>query len=197
MTSICHFTSSVSPCTPLLVFLSSLLLSYFLSISRSPHRETKKKNKVKKYWDVPPPGFEHISVMQYKAMQGKRGGLTSSSSSSLPCSLSYFHLLYSTLWPLFGLIFNWGLTNTILFWKLYECCVLNVWLLLKLRVRSQPRPCCPPWPQTAWPWPPLLSLWWEARWPDRPVGFMWGTSPSASQRSVSSWMDVGTEIREM
>uniref|UniRef100_A0AAZ3RMM2 Splicing factor U2AF subunit n=1 Tax=Oncorhynchus tshawytscha TaxID=74940 RepID=A0AAZ3RMM2_ONCTS len=40
-----------------------------IAVSRSPHRETKKKNKVKKYWDVPPPGFEHISVMQYKAMQ--------------------------------------------------------------------------------------------------------------------------------
>ncbi|XP_052003565.1 splicing factor U2AF 65 kDa subunit-like isoform X2 [Xyrauchen texanus] len=36
--------------------------------SRSPHRE-KKKIKVKKYWDVPPPGFEHITPMQYKAMQ--------------------------------------------------------------------------------------------------------------------------------
>ncbi|XP_024917214.1 U2 small nuclear RNA auxiliary factor 2a [Cynoglossus semilaevis] len=35
--------------------------------SRSPHRE--KKKKVKKYWDVPPPGFEHITPMQYKAMQ--------------------------------------------------------------------------------------------------------------------------------
>ncbi|XP_041708496.1 splicing factor U2AF 65 kDa subunit-like isoform X2 [Coregonus clupeaformis] len=40
-----------------------------IAVSRSPHREIKKKNKVKKYWDVPPPGFEHISVMQYKAMQ--------------------------------------------------------------------------------------------------------------------------------
>ncbi|XP_026852402.1 U2 small nuclear RNA auxiliary factor 2b isoform X1 [Electrophorus electricus] len=35
--------------------------------SHSPHRE--KKKKVKKYWDVPPPGFEHITPMQYKAMQ--------------------------------------------------------------------------------------------------------------------------------
>ncbi|XP_028281826.1 U2 small nuclear RNA auxiliary factor 2a isoform X3 [Parambassis ranga] len=35
--------------------------------SRSPHRE--KKKKIKKYWDVPPPGFEHITPMQYKAMQ--------------------------------------------------------------------------------------------------------------------------------
>ncbi|XP_016407150.1 splicing factor U2AF 65 kDa subunit-like [Sinocyclocheilus rhinocerous] len=36
--------------------------------SRSPQRE-KKKIKIKKYWDVPPPGFEHITPMQYKAMQ--------------------------------------------------------------------------------------------------------------------------------
>ncbi|XP_046700011.1 U2 small nuclear RNA auxiliary factor 2b isoform X2 [Silurus meridionalis] len=34
---------------------------------RSPPRE--KKKKIKKYWDVPPPGFEHITPMQYKAMQ--------------------------------------------------------------------------------------------------------------------------------
>nr|1JMT_B Chain B, SPLICING FACTOR U2AF 65 KDA SUBUNIT [Homo sapiens] len=27
------------------------------------------KKKVRKYWDVPPPGFEHITPMQYKAMQ--------------------------------------------------------------------------------------------------------------------------------
>ena len=183
--------SSVSPCTPLLVFLSSLLLSYFLSISRSPHRETKKKNKVKKYWDVPPPGFEHISVMQYKAMQGKRGGLT-----SLFSLLSIF--IYSI--QLFDPRLASYLTVFLLVLSCSGSCmnvVLNMWLLLKLRVRSQPRPCCPPWPQTAWPWPPLPSQWWEARWPDRPVGFMWATSPSASQRSVSSWMDVGTEIREM
>ncbi|XP_060777644.1 U2 small nuclear RNA auxiliary factor 2a isoform X2 [Neoarius graeffei] len=36
--------------------------------SWSPHRE-KKKTKLKKYWDVPPIGFEHITPMQYKAMQ--------------------------------------------------------------------------------------------------------------------------------
>lgn len=39
--------------------------------SRSPRHE--KKKKVRKYWDVPPPGFEHITPMQYKAMQGGRG----------------------------------------------------------------------------------------------------------------------------
>ncbi|XP_059972505.1 splicing factor U2AF 65 kDa subunit-like [Mesoplodon densirostris] len=33
---------------------------------RSPRHE---KKKVRKYWDVPPPGFEHITPMQYKAMQ--------------------------------------------------------------------------------------------------------------------------------
>ncbi|KAJ8389435.1 hypothetical protein AAFF_G00119730 [Aldrovandia affinis] len=38
-----------------------------LECSHSPHRE--KKKKVRKYWDVPPPGFEHITPMQYKAMQ--------------------------------------------------------------------------------------------------------------------------------
>ncbi|XP_052440791.1 splicing factor U2AF 65 kDa subunit isoform X2 [Carassius gibelio] len=38
------------------------------NVSRSPHRE-KKKMKIKKYWDVPPPGFEHVTPMQYKAMQ--------------------------------------------------------------------------------------------------------------------------------
>ncbi|KAM9238103.1 splicing factor U2AF 65 kDa subunit-like [Dugong dugon] len=28
-----------------------------------------RKGKIRKYWDVPPPGFEHITPMQYKAMQ--------------------------------------------------------------------------------------------------------------------------------
>ncbi|XP_058625115.1 splicing factor U2AF 65 kDa subunit-like isoform X3 [Onychostoma macrolepis] len=35
--------------------------------SYSPRRTRKKK--ACKYWDVPPPGFEHITPMQYKAMQ--------------------------------------------------------------------------------------------------------------------------------
>jgi hypothetical protein len=34
---------------------------------RSPRHE--KKKKVHKYWEVPPPGFEHITSMQYKAME--------------------------------------------------------------------------------------------------------------------------------
>lgn len=33
----------------------------------SPRHE--KKKKVHKYWEVPPPGFEHITSMQYKAME--------------------------------------------------------------------------------------------------------------------------------
>ncbi|KAB0337414.1 hypothetical protein FD754_025202 [Muntiacus muntjak] len=33
---------------------------------RSPCHE---KRKARRYWDVPPPGFEHISPVQYKAMQ--------------------------------------------------------------------------------------------------------------------------------
>ncbi|XP_051825217.1 splicing factor U2AF 65 kDa subunit-like [Antechinus flavipes] len=34
---------------------------------RSSHHE--KRKKTRKYWDVAPPGFEHITPMQYKAMQ--------------------------------------------------------------------------------------------------------------------------------
>ena len=39
--------------------------------SRSP-RDKKKHSKRRKpslYWDVPPPGFEHITPLQYKSMQ--------------------------------------------------------------------------------------------------------------------------------
>ena len=50
------------------------------SRSRSPKDRAKKENKPEKkpakkykYWDVPPVGFEHITPVQYKAMQGKRG----------------------------------------------------------------------------------------------------------------------------
>ncbi|KAL6102459.1 u2af2 [Pungitius sinensis] len=34
--------------------------------SRSPRRTRKKRTR--KYWDVPPPGFEHITPLQYKAL---------------------------------------------------------------------------------------------------------------------------------
>jgi len=40
--------------------------------SRSPRAEKKKYSKRRKpslYWDVPPPGFEHITPLQYKSMQ--------------------------------------------------------------------------------------------------------------------------------
>lgn len=60
------------------------------SNSRSPHRE--KKKKVKKYWDVPPPGFEHITPMQYKAMQGNRP--FSFSAHLFICLLQYLILPY-------------------------------------------------------------------------------------------------------
>lgn len=44
------------------------------SRSRSRERSKKKEKKTKRrkpslYWDVPPPGFEHITPMQYKSMQ--------------------------------------------------------------------------------------------------------------------------------
>jgi len=39
--------------------------------SRSPKdkKKTSKRRKPSLYWDVPPPGFEHITPMQYKSMQ--------------------------------------------------------------------------------------------------------------------------------
>ncbi|XP_030839820.1 splicing factor U2AF 50 kDa subunit isoform X2 [Strongylocentrotus purpuratus] len=37
--------------------------------SRSPREQRKRRRKPNKYWDVPPAGFEHVSPMQYKAMQ--------------------------------------------------------------------------------------------------------------------------------
>ncbi|KAJ1110570.1 hypothetical protein NDU88_007920 [Pleurodeles waltl] len=39
------------------------------SRSRSRDRKYEKKKKILKYWEVPTPGFEHITPMQYKAMQ--------------------------------------------------------------------------------------------------------------------------------
>lgn len=45
-----------------------LLFCHFSASSHSPRRTRKKRTC--KYWDVPPPGFEHITPMQYKAMQG-------------------------------------------------------------------------------------------------------------------------------
>ena len=39
---------------------------------RSRSRDRKRTNRRRKpslYWDVPPPGFEHITPMQYKSMQ--------------------------------------------------------------------------------------------------------------------------------
>jgi splicing factor U2AF 65 kDa subunit len=48
------------------------------SRSRSPKDRSRKENKTEKkvikkykYWDVPPVGFEHITPVQYKAMQGR------------------------------------------------------------------------------------------------------------------------------
>lgn len=38
--------------------------------SKSPKTKSKRR-KPSLNWDVPPPGFEHIAPLQYKAMQGK------------------------------------------------------------------------------------------------------------------------------
>lgn len=40
------------------------------SRSRSPKKHNRsRRRKPSLYWDVPPPGFEHITPLQYKAMQ--------------------------------------------------------------------------------------------------------------------------------
>ncbi|XP_073997019.1 U2 small nuclear riboprotein auxiliary factor 50 isoform X1 [Rhodnius prolixus] len=39
------------------------------SRSRSPKKSKGRRRRPSLYWDVPPPGFEHISPLQYKAMQ--------------------------------------------------------------------------------------------------------------------------------
>lgn len=39
------------------------------SRSKSPKNKSRRR-KPSLYWDVPPPGFEHIAPLQYKAMQG-------------------------------------------------------------------------------------------------------------------------------
>lgn len=40
------------------------------SRSRSRERRKSRRKKPSLYWDKPPPGFEHITPIQYKAMQG-------------------------------------------------------------------------------------------------------------------------------
>lgn len=40
------------------------------SRSKSPKNKSRRR-KPSLYWDVPPPGFEHIAPLQYKAMQGE------------------------------------------------------------------------------------------------------------------------------
>lgn len=46
------------------------------SRSRSPPRDKTKSRRRKPslYWDVPPPGFEHVTPVQYKQMQGEQPG---------------------------------------------------------------------------------------------------------------------------
>lgn len=56
---------NASLCVPLLSYCALVIYD-----SRSRERGRKRK-KPYKYWDVPPAGFEHISPMQYKAMQSE------------------------------------------------------------------------------------------------------------------------------
>jgi hypothetical protein len=58
----------------ILAFIIVVFVCTFFSRSKERSSASKKPRKKKpyKYWDVPPPGFEHITPMQYKAMQGMK-----------------------------------------------------------------------------------------------------------------------------
>ena len=60
--------------------------------SRSRDRGSKKTTRRRKpslYWDVPPPGFEHITPMQYKNMQSN-GQVPATINPETPQVLSLF-----------------------------------------------------------------------------------------------------------
>ena len=61
--------------------------NFCCSRSRSPRERIKGKKKPYKYWDVPPPGFEHITPMQYKAMQAA-GQIPSNPTISNPAGMT-------------------------------------------------------------------------------------------------------------
>jgi len=42
----------------------------FCRFSRDDKRDSRKPKKPYKYWDVAPPGYEHMTPVQYKALQG-------------------------------------------------------------------------------------------------------------------------------
>lgn len=48
--------------------LNTVTLLIFSSPNKKDKRSRRRKPSL--YWDVPPPGFEHITPLQYKAMQG-------------------------------------------------------------------------------------------------------------------------------
>ena len=42
----------------------------FVGIFRDDRKDSRKSRKPYKYWDVAPPGYEHMTPVQYKALQG-------------------------------------------------------------------------------------------------------------------------------
>ena len=52
-----------SPCTKINTFM------IWCKTFSSKHKSSSRRRKPSLYWDVPPPGFEHITPLQYKAMQ--------------------------------------------------------------------------------------------------------------------------------
>jgi hypothetical protein len=51
-------------------FVSMKTLELLIYSSPGKQDTRSRRRKPSLYWDVPPPGFEHITPLQYKAMQG-------------------------------------------------------------------------------------------------------------------------------
>lgn len=79
------------------------------SRSKSPKNKSRRR-KPSLYWDVPPPGFEHIAPLQYKAMQGKKYIIIKNVNFSFQCT-SFFFILGD---PYLNYNFSFGILTLIL-----------------------------------------------------------------------------------
>jgi len=46
------------------------VIGCFVGFSRDDRKDSRKPKKPYKYWDVAPMGYEHMTPVQYKALQG-------------------------------------------------------------------------------------------------------------------------------
>jgi len=51
------------------IYKSNFIVLFVNCSSRGRDKQRSRRRKPSLYWDVPPPGFEHITPLQYKAMQ--------------------------------------------------------------------------------------------------------------------------------